>query len=191
MARNGASRCPNRYDGSLMSCGIAAEEQETTEAVVGRSQARHRDFSTGRGSPSRRRENPNGRRSLIRAGLDVDGVCVRHSGRVDAQVVGRDGPLAELERFLREIEGAPASLVIEGEPGIGKSTLWQRAVDVAGEREFVVLVSRPAESESALAYSGLGDLLARLDAAFLEDLPRTTCATAASASGTDKAKPGL
>ena len=86
-------------------------------------------------------------------------------------MVGRDGPLAELERFLREIEGAPASLVIEGEPGIGKSTLWQRAVDVAGEREFVVLVSRPAESESALAYSGLGDLLARLDAAFLEDLP--------------------
>ena len=104
-------------------------------------------------------------------GLDVSGVCVRHSGRVDARVVGRDEPLAELERFLREIEVASASLVIEGEPGIGKSTLWQSAVDAAVEREYLVLVSRPAESESALAYSGLADLLAHLDAAFRADLP--------------------
>jgi DNA-binding NarL/FixJ family response regulator len=90
---------------------------------------------------------------------------------VDAQVVGRDGPLAEVERFLREMACAPAKLVIEGEPGIGKSTLWQRAVDVACEREFVVLVSRPVESESALAYSGVADLLGHLDTAFLEVLP--------------------
>jgi DNA-binding CsgD family transcriptional regulator len=62
-------------------------------------------------------------------------------------------------------------LVLEGEAGMGKTTLWEaggRAAEAAGTR---VLRAQPAESETALGFSGLGDLLdAVLDEA-LEPLP--------------------
>ena len=51
------------------------------------------------------------------------------------------------------------ALVLEGEAGIGKSTLWLAGVDAAHERGLRVLSARPAESEQGLAYAGLGDLL--------------------------------
>lgn len=57
------------------------------------------------------------------------------------------------------VEGS-AALELEGEAGIGKSTLWLAGVAAAREREFRVLVSRPAEAERALTHAGLGDLLA-------------------------------
>ena len=49
--------------------------------------------------------------------------------------------------------------MLEGEPGIGKTTLWQAGVDAApaGVR---VLRARPAEAERELSFSALGDLLA-------------------------------
>ena len=49
-------------------------------------------------------------------------------------------------------------MVLEGEPGIGKSTLWLAAVAAARRRGFLVLSSRPAEAERGLAHVGLGDL---------------------------------
>jgi len=55
------------------------------------------------------------------------------------------------------VEGA-AGFVLEGEPGIGKSTLWLAAVTGARDRGFLVLSSRPAEAERSLAHIGLGDL---------------------------------
>ena len=65
--------------------------------------------------------------------------------------------------FLGELPDAPLALVIEGEAGIGKTTLWLDALDRARERGFVVLASRSAEAESVLAYAGLADLLADVD----------------------------
>jgi DNA-binding CsgD family transcriptional regulator len=53
----------------------------------------------------------------------------------------------------------PAALLLHGEPGIGKSTLWQAGVEEALRRGLRVLSSRPAEAERALAHAGLGDLL--------------------------------
>jgi DNA-binding CsgD family transcriptional regulator len=90
---------------------------------------------------------------------------------VDPSVVGRDEPLAQLDDFIRAVGGRPASLLIEGEAGIGKTVLWQVAVDEAAERGYRVLVSRPTESETALAYSGLADLLTNTDATLLGTLP--------------------
>jgi DNA-binding CsgD family transcriptional regulator len=49
--------------------------------------------------------------------------------------------------------------VLEGEAGIGKSTLWLAGVEAARERGLRVLSSRPAEAEQGLAHAGLGDLL--------------------------------
>jgi DNA-binding CsgD family transcriptional regulator len=88
-----------------------------------------------------------------------------------SQIVGRDEPLALLEGFIDGLATGPGSLVIEGEAGIGKTTVWQAAVDAAVRRGYRVLVSRPAEAETGLAYSGLADLLAHADDSAVDDLP--------------------
>jgi DNA-binding CsgD family transcriptional regulator len=75
-------------------------------------------------------------------------------------IVGRDEELASLRAFIDEAREAPAALVLEGEPGIGKSTLWLAGVEHARTRGLHVLSSRPAEAERTLAHVGLGDLLA-------------------------------
>ena len=41
-------------------------------------------------------------------------------------VVGRDAELGSVVGFLDRAAAAPTALVLEGEPGIGKSTLWRR-----------------------------------------------------------------
>jgi DNA-binding CsgD family transcriptional regulator len=49
--------------------------------------------------------------------------------------------------------------VLEGEAGIGKSTLWLAGLEHARERGLRVLTARPAEAEQGLAHAALGDLL--------------------------------
>ena len=75
------------------------------------------------------------------------------------ELVGREEELAAVAGFLEEPHDGPAVLVLEGEAGIGKSTLWQAAADDARARGLTVLASRPAEAERSLAHAGLGDLL--------------------------------
>ena len=65
----------------------------------------------------------------------------------------------------------PAALVVEGEPGIGKTTLWLEAVDQAVERGFHVLCACPDEAESVYGYASLADLLTGLDARVFDELP--------------------
>ena len=76
------------------------------------------------------------------------------------EVVGRDEELSSLYAFLdrRVAAAGPIALALEGEAGIGKSTLWRAAVEVARGRGLRVLSSRPTESEHGLAHAGLGDL---------------------------------
>jgi AAA ATPase-like protein len=91
-------------------------------------------------------------------------------------VVGRESELGSIYAFLDRAAAAPAGLVLEGEPGIGKSTLWLAAVTAARERGFFVLISRPAKAERGLAHAGLGDLFDRVPDAVIGKLspPRTT-----------------
>jgi hypothetical protein len=78
-------------------------------------------------------------------------------------VIGREHELGSVHAFLdRSVEG-PAGFLFEGEPGIGKSTLWLAAVTSARERGLLVLSSRPAEAEQGLAHVGLGDLFEDVD----------------------------
>src|SRR5205085_2693955 len=53
----------------------------------------------------------------------------------------------------------PWALLIEGEAGIGKSTVWFEAVRLAEGCGYRVLRARPAESESKLSYAALADLI--------------------------------
>ena len=74
------------------------------------------------------------------------------------KVVGRDEELRSLQAFLAEDRDGPRVLVVEGEPGIGKSSLWLAALEQARTDGWHVLESRPAEAERGLAQIGLVDL---------------------------------
>jgi predicted ATPase len=75
------------------------------------------------------------------------------------EIVGREAELASLNAFIGEMEGGAAALVLEGEAGVGKTTLWGAAVEHARARGLTVLSSRPAEADRGLGNVGLGDLL--------------------------------
>ena len=76
-----------------------------------------------------------------------------------SSVVGRESEIAVVEAFLAESDRGARALAILGEPGIGKTTLWDEAVRQARDRGALVLEARPAESEARLSFSGLTDLL--------------------------------
>jgi DNA-binding CsgD family transcriptional regulator len=88
-------------------------------------------------------------------------------------VIGRDEDLRSLYAFLDRRAGSegPIAIALEGEAGIGKSTLWSAAVETARRRGLRVLSSRPTESEHGLAHAGLGDLF---DGALGDVLPALT-----------------
>ncbi len=79
---------------------------------------------------------------------------------MEIEVVGRDEELAAIESWLDQPD-APVFL-LEGEAGIGKTTLWLAGVERARERGLRVLVARPAEAERELSFATLGDLLANV-----------------------------
>jgi DNA-binding CsgD family transcriptional regulator len=73
------------------------------------------------------------------------------------EVVGRDEELAAVGTF---VEGdLPAALLLSGEAGIGKTTVWRSGLEQARTQGLDVLVCRPAESEARLSFAGLADLL--------------------------------
>jgi DNA-binding CsgD family transcriptional regulator len=86
-------------------------------------------------------------------------------------MIGRDEELAVVEAFLDRPTDGLRALVLEGEAGIGKSTLWLAAVAAARGRSFHVLTSRPAEAERSLSYVVLGDLFGEVEADALATLP--------------------
>ena len=74
-------------------------------------------------------------------------------------VVGREAELASLRDFVSSIPSGAVVVALEGDAGVGKTTLWEAGLEEAGDRGFRVLAARPAESETALSFSGIGDLL--------------------------------
>ncbi len=86
-------------------------------------------------------------------------------------VVGREAELARIEGFLEPGSTAPRVALIEGQPGIGKTTLWSAAIEHALRRSWLVLQARPTDAEATFAYAGLGDLLESVADDHLADLP--------------------
>jgi DNA-binding CsgD family transcriptional regulator len=86
-------------------------------------------------------------------------------------VVGRESEIAVIGGFVADAERGSATLAIVGEPGIGKSVLWEEAVRQARQRGALVLTSRPAESEARLSFAGLTDLLSVVGPEAYEALP--------------------
>jgi DNA-binding CsgD family transcriptional regulator len=73
-----------------------------------------------------------------------------------AEIVGREGELTALRTFLDE--PLPAAFVLDGGPGIGKTTLWRAGVKLARAADYRVLACAPAESEAQLSFAALRDL---------------------------------
>src|SRR5580700_1998198 len=71
-------------------------------------------------------------------------------------VIGRDPELAAVATFVAGLGGEFAQLTLEGEAGIGKTTLWREALEQARARGAQVLVTRPGESEATLSFAALG-----------------------------------
>lgn len=86
-------------------------------------------------------------------------------------VVGRSAELDAIDRFLDRLAGAPAAVLFEGVPGIGKTTVWRQALARAAARSFTVLPCRPVEAETKLAFASLADLLEPVAEAVLPGLP--------------------
>src|SRR5437868_6827687 len=76
-----------------------------------------------------------------------------------------------INRFLSSATSEPSALLIEGEPGIGKTTLWLENLEMARDSGFRVLSARAAAAESVLAYTALADLLDGVPASAWAHLP--------------------
>jgi len=87
------------------------------------------------------------------------------------EIVGRDVEVASVRAFVEGAAERPAALVLEGEPGVGKSTLWTAGVEHARAAGFQALVSRPAEAERELLHVALGDLFEGAAEEVLPELP--------------------
>ena len=76
-------------------------------------------------------------------------------------LVGREDELARCSALLDAVRaGAGGSLVVTGEPGIGKSTLLRAVEDLAPD--FLRVWVGGVESEQPMAYAGLHQALALL-----------------------------
>ncbi|MGX9788837.1 helix-turn-helix transcriptional regulator [Mycobacterium sp. MMS18-G62] len=86
-------------------------------------------------------------------------------------IVSRPDKEQAVVDFLRSAAREPSALLVEGAPGIGKTTLCVGAIDRARQLGFRTLTTRPAQAESVAAYSALADLLGGLAVGVLESLP--------------------
>ncbi len=85
--------------------------------------------------------------------------------------IGRDAETARISSFLRDIPGGPRVLLIEGEAGIGKTTLLKEGRDTAVQLGMTVLSAYPVQSEMPLEFAGLADLLETVPADLVDGLP--------------------
>jgi DNA-binding CsgD family transcriptional regulator len=75
-------------------------------------------------------------------------------------IIGRDQELDSIKAFLAGIEQGPAALILSGEPGIGKTILWEAGLEEAHQGFARVLSCRGVEAEASFAFAGLSELLA-------------------------------
>lgn len=90
---------------------------------------------------------------------------------MSARLVSREAEAHVISAFLASDSPDPSAVVLDGEAGIGKTTLFLAAVDEAAGRGFAVLSTRPAAAESVLAYASLADMVGSVDPEVLEGLP--------------------
>jgi DNA-binding CsgD family transcriptional regulator len=75
---------------------------------------------------------------------------------VARELIGRE---QELDAARAAFATLPAIVALEGDAGIGKTTVWRAVVEQLQAGGDAVLSARPSEAETQLSYAGLADLL--------------------------------
>ena len=75
------------------------------------------------------------------------------------EIIGREQELGTVEAFVARQDDRPASLLLQGEAGSGKTTLWLAGCEAARSAGARVLVARPLQAETGFAFAGIADLL--------------------------------
>jgi DNA-binding CsgD family transcriptional regulator len=88
-----------------------------------------------------------------------------------AGMASRPAEEEALGEFLAAATISPSALLVDGEAGIGKTTVWLAGLEQAREHGFRVLSARAVSAESVLAYASLADLLTDVDRDIWADLP--------------------
>ena len=97
----------------------------------------------------------------------MGGTAAGLSGRV----IGREHELAAIERLLADGRERFSALLLEGEAGIGKTTVLNEALRMAQAEGFHVLICRPTAAEASLSLAAVGDLLGAIPETAWEGLP--------------------
>src|SRR6266480_4786428 len=75
------------------------------------------------------------------------------------RLVGREAEIGQVETALANSSDRGSALLVSGAPGIGKTSLLEAAARRAQDRGYRVLAVTGVESEAALPYAGLQQLL--------------------------------
>jgi DNA-binding CsgD family transcriptional regulator len=86
-------------------------------------------------------------------------------------MIGRASEAAAIARFVEHVRDGPVGLLIEGEAGIGKTTVVSEAIRQAREAGHRVLQVRPAEAEADLSHAALTDLIGGVFDTVIGELP--------------------
>ena len=105
-----------------------------------------------------------------------------------AEIVGRDHELEVVEEILGRVRSGSPLLLLDGEAGIGKSTLWNAGIALARELELRTMVARPAEAEMQFGFAALADLFAEVPEEAFGRLPRPQARALEAALLTTEAK---
>jgi DNA-binding CsgD family transcriptional regulator len=79
--------------------------------------------------------------------------------------------VARLDAVLEPALSSTRAVVIEGDAGVGKTTLWREALTRAAARGCTVVSCKPAEAEAWLSFQGLSDLLGPVLGTTFDALP--------------------
>jgi DNA-binding CsgD family transcriptional regulator len=120
-----------------------------------------------------RRSLPKGKRSRWKQQSSLRSTLwmLRWWARVIEELIGRERECASILDFLDRARTGPYALVLEGEAGIGKSTLWWAGLRAARRRGQRILTCRPTGSEAQFSFAALGDLLEGVTDVALSRLP--------------------
>jgi DNA-binding CsgD family transcriptional regulator len=88
-----------------------------------------------------------------------------------SEVIDREHEQVALAAFAERLGEGPSAVLLAGDAGMGKTTLWRVAVETARGNGHRVLVTRPSAAEARLGFAGLRDLLEDVAGQVLDAVP--------------------
>ena len=77
---------------------------------------------------------------------------------METALFGREADLLEVETMLESARRGFAALVLEGDPGIGKTSVWRAGIASAAGRGARVLSCRAVPAEARLSFAAFFSL---------------------------------